>query len=317
MNQPASALLPEASYCCFCNAAPTPASIFCEAWITGHERNGEAYRVERNGFPSYLLNCTVSGRGVLECRGRKYELEAGDLVLIDCRESHVFYTLQPDWEIVFLHFDGLQGEALYRRYQDCCDGVLKGEGDPTAAESVITQILALHRYLFSLPHSEENLQGIFFSYSSDDDAYYQAAEKISSVLIALTARLNRTKNSRLNRTVQLGMRYMDEHYNRRITLDEIAGAAYVSKFHFERLFREATHQTVMKYLTDIRYRRALQLLDYGAMSPEAAANAVGWDLQVMNRVFRRRLGLTAKQFSRRQCSQRVKRDGMIHHTEVN
>jgi AraC-like DNA-binding protein len=54
--------------------------------------------------------------------------------------------------------------------------------------------------------------------------------------------------------------HIDRHYGRAIDLDELAGVAGVSKFHFARSFEAAYGLTPIRYLTLRRVERAQDLL---------------------------------------------------------
>jgi AraC-like DNA-binding protein len=54
--------------------------------------------------------------------------------------------------------------------------------------------------------------------------------------------------------------FMDENFQEPISLDEISGKAYLSKFHFHRLFTKIYRHTPHQYLTRKRLDKAKDLL---------------------------------------------------------
>jgi AraC-like DNA-binding protein len=50
--------------------------------------------------------------------------------------------------------------------------------------------------------------------------------------------------------------YIERHLNRKLGLEELAGVAYLSKYHFHRLFRRETGEPVTRYITKRRLARA-------------------------------------------------------------
>ena len=54
--------------------------------------------------------------------------------------------------------------------------------------------------------------------------------------------------------------YIDENYHEPIDLDEISQQAFLSRFHFHRLFRKVYHRTPHQYLTWKRIDKAKDLL---------------------------------------------------------
>ena len=54
--------------------------------------------------------------------------------------------------------------------------------------------------------------------------------------------------------------YIDEHYAKKIDLDNIADEAYFSKFHFVRQFKKIYGKTPVQYLQSVRIAHAMKLL---------------------------------------------------------
>jgi AraC-like DNA-binding protein len=57
--------------------------------------------------------------------------------------------------------------------------------------------------------------------------------------------------------------YIDKHFPDNIGLNEIAGKAHVSKFHFIRLFKKYYGRTPNQYLQEIRIENAKKILQKG------------------------------------------------------
>ena len=57
--------------------------------------------------------------------------------------------------------------------------------------------------------------------------------------------------------------FIEENFSNRIRLHDIAGEAYFSKFHFLRLFKSMYGKTPHQFLTEVRIKKAKQLLQTG------------------------------------------------------
>ena len=57
--------------------------------------------------------------------------------------------------------------------------------------------------------------------------------------------------------------YIDKHFSDHINLDTISGKAFVSKFHFIRLFKKYYGRTPNQYLQQVRIENAKRLLKKG------------------------------------------------------
>ena len=103
----------------------------------------------------------------------------------------------------------------------------------------------------------------------------------------------------LYRRVVRAKLYIDDHFSTQIDLDNIADEACFSKFHFTRLFKKIYGKTPHQYLTDVRIKRAQELLS--ANTPVAkVCFSVGFDsVSSFTGLFKRRVGLTPAAFQLR------------------
>jgi AraC-like DNA-binding protein len=95
----------------------------------------------------------------------------------------------------------------------------------------------------------------------------------------------------LLRRLERGREYMHSYVEGRLSLDDVAKAACLSRYHFHRLFSQVFQQTPHAYVTDIRMSRAHSLLRSGC-SVEAACDAAGFaSTSSFGRRFRRKFGV--------------------------
>ncbi len=92
--------------------------------------------------------------------------------------------------------------------------------------------------------------------------------------------------------------FMHEHLQDEISLQDIAAAAHLSRFHFLRLFRIAHGCTPVAWLRDLRTRRALALAESTTLSAGEIADRVGLSRITLWRVLRAR-GAGARELRRR------------------
>lgn len=99
------------------------------------------------------------------------------------------------------------------------------------------------------------------------------------------------------RALQRAIAFMHAHLGERFGLNELAGAACVSRAHFARLFHASTGMTPMACMQALRVARAIELLRARELSIcEIAAALAFCDQSHFTRVFRRTTGLTPRAF---------------------
>jgi AraC family transcriptional regulator len=90
--------------------------------------------------------------------------------------------------------------------------------------------------------------------------------------------------------------FMRGNLARSMSLQEIAGAAGVSAFHFARGFKRATGLPPHRYLTEQRLMEARALLHSPNLSIGGVAQAVGFTHSHFTALFTRRMGMTPTRF---------------------
>ena len=94
--------------------------------------------------------------------------------------------------------------------------------------------------------------------------------------------------------------FADRHYAQPLSLNEIAGVAGLSKYHFLRLFRATYGITPMEYVSQRRIERAQDLLRTTNLTVTEVCFTVGFSsLGSFSSRFRRLVGESASGFQRR------------------
>ncbi len=93
--------------------------------------------------------------------------------------------------------------------------------------------------------------------------------------------------------------FIDDHIGERISLDELARQAGISRFHFARQFRLSTGESPMTYLRRVRIERSKAILkDRGTTIAEVAATLGFSDQSHFTRIFARLVGVPPGSFAR-------------------
>jgi AraC family transcriptional regulator len=90
---------------------------------------------------------------------------------------------------------------------------------------------------------------------------------------------------------------MHAHMDRELPLEELAAAAYLSPFHFARLFKKLTGASPHAYLASLRIERAKSLLAATDLSITEITQRVGHATSShFAKAFRQATGLTPRAF---------------------
>jgi AraC-like DNA-binding protein len=107
-----------------------------------------------------------------------------------------------------------------------------------------------------------------------------------------------TQSGRLER-LKTVLAYIEEHYNRRISLKELSELVPMSEGHFCRFFKSMVHQTPIEYINAYRIKRAAELLQHTDLKTLEIALEVGFDnLSYFTKKFKETMQITPMEYRR-------------------
>ena len=92
--------------------------------------------------------------------------------------------------------------------------------------------------------------------------------------------------------------YINENLGRELSVDELAEQAYLSRYHFMRLFKAQTGSTVHAYVRQKRLLYAARLIREGESAARAAAESGFSDYSAFHRAFRESFGISPGQLKK-------------------
>lgn len=101
----------------------------------------------------------------------------------------------------------------------------------------------------------------------------------------------------VDRRLRRAVEFMHDNCGRELSLSEIAAVAYLSEFHFARLFKKITGLTPHGFLAGLRIERARRLLAESDLAIAEVGATVGYASQShFTKVFREATGMTPRAF---------------------
>lgn len=100
-----------------------------------------------------------------------------------------------------------------------------------------------------------------------------------------------------NGKIQKALKFIDENYTAEINLKKVSEQACLSRFHFSRIFKEATGSKYQEYVINLRINKAKKLLSDYRLTITDIAFAVGYnDLTNFERTFKKILFCTPSEY---------------------
>lgn len=205
---------------------------------------GPHHFTERNQYRSlYQVFLTHSGCGRFIIDGREYLAKKDTAVFLNCGHPHRYESFGGVWEHEWVNFSG----SACQVYQEIinpegfCVHPLGGNREPW----VIMQEIRMGTMNQDLPGLVQSSTRII---------------RLLDSLYTLSMSHQRSRIDELRGNVQRSIDYIDEHYMSAISLDDLAQAAFLSKYYYLRSFKQYTGMTPYEYLTSVRLSHAMTLL---------------------------------------------------------
>jgi AraC-like DNA-binding protein len=262
------------------NASPFAKSNYLYAQEVGYFETKYPYFTERRNLNSFLLVYTLSGIGHLLYDNMEYQLTSGSVFVIDCMKYH-YYESSKDhpWVILWMHFHGNYALGYYEELNRFGFRIQKPE-DTFLIERSLRRILSLHEKKDI--HRELITSNLIVN--------------IMTELILLSKPMEYDQHFTPNYIHNI-KKILNEKYQSRITLDDLANELSISKYHLAKEFKKYTGITINEYLIDRRISHAKEYLKYSDLSISEITFSCGMNnVSHFINLFKDREGITPLNF---------------------
>lgn len=105
------------------------------------------------------------------------------------------------------------------------------------------------------------------------------------------------KEEHENQLVVRAQSYIQENFQRDLSLDEVSRQMDLSPYYFSKLFKEETGSNFVEYVTNLRIGKAKELLVNDSLSMKEICAAVGYsDPNYFSRIFKKNTGVTPTEY---------------------
>jgi len=246
----------------------------------------------------------LSGKGKYLIGSTEYDVEAGDLVICNpgVKHTHIIVnSKQPRIEFI-AGFTDFQFKNMKPNSIELKDG-----GCIIRTKSKLKQQLSMHCHAM-IAEKESNQVGQYFMFKS---------YLIQMLLLIIREIIDdeRPKQESYNfetysksYAVKRIIKYLNENYENKISLEQIAQNMYLSPVYISKIFKEETGESPINYLIKIRLEKAKEiLLEENSGSIKSIANQVGYDdVYHFSKLFKKYYGLSPLYYRKRAMNNRSK-----------
>lgn len=246
-----------------------------------------SYPLHRHDYVE--IEYLAAGKLDHELNGHKSIFYAGDCWCLDNRDLHKFTVLEPV-EIRNICIDLKTAPEMVRNFLQKIDFPMIGHIDT----NLLTTINDLFETLKKAVESEQ----------------IYPEERITSYLFLILTHIFEYCQSSFSKPasasyehIAKAIEYMSQNYAQPITLTDTATAIHLSPNHLSKLFPEVSGNTFLDYLTNIRIKKARELLDNTDIPITYIAFDCGFgSFSSFSRIFKRLNGCTPSTYRDRKKS---------------
>jgi len=255
-----------------------------ESFRLFHMRDIPKEKVEYHYHEFYKLLIVLSGTGGYWIDGERYQLESGDVVLLDRRLIHR-PEFEREYERVIIY---ISPEFLETYSAGDCD--LADCFSRPGQHILRLPVRDRERFLDLVRELEGELA------SSETGKDILSGGLLARTLVELYRLLQRGAfpavqplRPRDARVAEM-LRYIEVHLGEEISVETLAEHFFLSRYHMMRLFREHTGITIHAYIQDRRLMNARDLMGQGVGATEACYKAGFNSYCTFCRAYNRRFG---------------------------
>lgn len=235
----------------------------------------------------YLFHYVIKGRGTLyaddqQGHTKTFTVRAGEGFLIFPEQVTLYVAdMSNAWEYTWLEFDGL-------RVKQALEGAGFSEHEPIYRTRLPELREKLRdEMLYIVDHSEASTFELIGHMYLFMDALTRSAENAGRVI---TSRLREAY-------IREAIAYIENNYQRDITIEEIAGALRLNRSYFGKIFRLSTGKSPQRFLMNYRMIKAAEMLAMTKKPVNEIGASVGYDNQLhFSRAFKNIYGVSPREW---------------------
>ncbi|MEQ8515354.1 MAG: AraC family transcriptional regulator [Chromatocurvus sp.] len=259
----------------------SPLTRDCFPTAMGFYPNARGHRMRRERHDDNLVIYCTAGHGELQAGGTTHSAGPGSLMLLPQGVAHEYRASSRDpWHLYWVHCRGDNADAFmdYLGYRP---------GKPVVEVDVHPGLSASFDSLLGVRSTGYSLA-----------AFVNAANHLRHLFtqFALAAGQRRAAQPGELDLARL-QDYMRENIDKRLSLDELAALANLSRFHFANRYKALTGYSPIKHFLHLKMEAACRMLDTSPRSVGSIAEELGYtDALYFSRAFKGVVGLSPRDY---------------------
>ena len=248
-----------------------------------------ACEFELHSHPAFVVTALLAGRMSVTIGSEDFDVEAGQVTLTNVNQTHAGRSDSVEFISIFIN-PLLVSELISET------GLARTAPDIVFRATVVSDE-ALHQTARAIA---AEMTGERVGHQSMLDALMRQLVihlLRSHLTVRQSAQIELSRAGPVDRRLRRAIEFMHTNFERDLALEEIASAAYLSEYHFARLFKRIMGVTPHGYLANLRIERARKLLAETALPVSEIALTVGYQSQShFTKVFKSVTGITPRAY---------------------
>lgn len=242
----------------FSSPSSTARALYFYPISAGHFFCEKGYRLVRKDYKSLLITHIIRGTFTFVQNGRHLTAKQGETVILNCFQPHEYYTMDS-FESIWIHVNGQNCLPFYNEIVKTEGNIIKCS-DPDHVERLLFRILEGMA-------SDNKPSEITWSL----DIYKILAELLNPLHIRVKNKIS------YEDSIQDAKKYISDHLNEPLRVQEIAKVIHMSQSHFSRVFKQQTGFSPYDFVLISRLNRAKDYLQKSDLSIAQIAFEIGFN----------------------------------------
>lgn len=245
----------------------------------------------------YLFHYIISGKGILLANDREYPVKAGQGFLICPNQITSYMADETDpWQYTWLEFDGLHvHESLSLAGLSPTNPIWKSV-NKDAADLLQAQMLEI----VNLAENDASCTRPYYTKTRPYGIIGHAFLFLDQLIQSSAQKEGHSEKRLRDFYAKEAVAFIEQNYERDISLDEIAAACRLNRSYFGRIFKQSMGESPQQFLMHYRMAKAAQLLKESKLPIREIGAAVSYSNQFhFSRAFKRAYGTSPREYRQR------------------